>query len=78
MDSKKYDRHPFDGDGMVCSFAFRDGKVFFRNKFVRTKGFLDEQVGMLLQGMKPSYHVTRGLMCFCRIPHSYVSLNPGF
>jgi carotenoid cleavage dioxygenase-like enzyme len=23
---------PFDGDGMVCRFAFKDGKVHFRNR----------------------------------------------
>lgn len=34
---------PFDGDGMVSSFAFKDGRVFFRNKFVRTEGFVKEQ-----------------------------------
>lgn len=45
MVNKAYTRHPFDGDGMVCSFAFRNGRAFFRNKFVRTKGFVDEQVG---------------------------------
>jgi carotenoid cleavage dioxygenase-like enzyme len=43
--NKAYTRHPFDGDGMVCSFAFRNGRAFFRNKFVRTKGVVDEQVG---------------------------------
>lgn len=34
------------GDGMVLSFSF-DGSpaVRFKNKFVRTKGFVDEQVG---------------------------------
>ncbi|KAG1669318.1 hypothetical protein FOA52_014880 [Chlamydomonas sp. UWO 241] len=36
-------RHPFDGDGMVLSIAFRDGKAFFRNRFVKTDGFLEEQ-----------------------------------
>mmetsp|Transcript_29065 Transcript_29065/g.86041 ORF Transcript_29065/g.86041 Transcript_29065/m.86041 type:complete len:262 (-) Transcript_29065:2848-3633(-) len=36
-------RHPFDGDGQVISLAFRDGHTFFRNRFVKTKGFLDEQ-----------------------------------
>ncbi|CAG9461377.1 unnamed protein product [Pedinophyceae sp. YPF-701] len=34
---------PFDGDGMAWSFAFRDGRVVVRNKFVRTKGFLEDQ-----------------------------------
>ncbi|TDP91011.1 carotenoid oxygenase family protein [Labedaea rhizosphaerae] len=35
--------HPFDGDGMVHVVGFRDGKAFYRNKFVRTDGFLAEQ-----------------------------------
>jgi hypothetical protein len=38
-------RHTFDGDGQVIAFAFDgSGRVRFRNRFVRTRGFLDEQV----------------------------------
>ena len=35
--------HPFDGDGMVCAIAFKDGRAHFRNRFVQTQGFLEEQ-----------------------------------
>jgi all-trans-8'-apo-beta-carotenal 15,15'-oxygenase len=35
-------RHPFDGDGLVCSFAFRDGQVTARHKFVRTEALVRE------------------------------------
>jgi len=35
--------HPFDGDGMVCAIAFDNGRAHFRNRFVRTEGFLKEQ-----------------------------------
>jgi carotenoid cleavage dioxygenase-like enzyme len=34
--------HPFDGDGMIHSMSFRDGKAEYRNRFVRTKGLLAE------------------------------------
>jgi len=34
--------HPFDGDAMVHVVGFRDGKAFYRNRFVRTDGFLAE------------------------------------
>lgn len=34
--------HPFDGDAMVHLMSFRDGKAEYRNRFVRTKGFLAE------------------------------------
>jgi carotenoid cleavage dioxygenase len=34
--------HPFDGDGMVHVVGFRDGKAFYRNRFVRTDGLLAE------------------------------------
>ncbi|WP_207547450.1 carotenoid oxygenase family protein, partial [Mycobacterium kubicae] len=34
--------HPFDGDGMIHVVGFRDGKAFYRNRFVRTDGFLAE------------------------------------
>ncbi|MFN8226559.1 MAG: carotenoid oxygenase family protein [Mycobacterium sp.] len=34
--------HPFDGDGMIHIVGFRDGKAFYRNRFVRTDGFAAE------------------------------------
>jgi all-trans-8'-apo-beta-carotenal 15,15'-oxygenase len=37
-------RHPFDGDGMVSSFAFQDGRAYYRNRFVRTTGYVAEQI----------------------------------
>jgi hypothetical protein len=45
VSNERYKRHTFDGDGMVLSFSFDQGRVWFKNKFVRTKGFVDEQVG---------------------------------
>ena len=30
--------HPFDGDGMIHVVGFRDGKAFYRNRFIRTDG----------------------------------------
>eukprot|EP00741_Cyanophora_paradoxa_P015840 tig00020904_g15292.t1 len=35
--------HPFDGDGMVASIAFKDGRAYFRNRFVRTEGYVRER-----------------------------------
>lgn len=35
--------HPFDGDGMLAALYFEDGQASFRNRFVRTTGFLAEQ-----------------------------------
>jgi carotenoid cleavage dioxygenase-like enzyme len=35
--------HPFEGDGMIHAVAFRGGKVYYRNKFVRTDAFVAEQ-----------------------------------
>jgi all-trans-8'-apo-beta-carotenal 15,15'-oxygenase len=41
--------HPFDGDGMICAFTFHEGRVHFRNRFVKTQGYLEEQeVGKIL------------------------------
>jgi carotenoid cleavage dioxygenase-like enzyme len=34
--------HPFDGDGMIHAIAFEDGQARYRNRFVRTKGFVAE------------------------------------
>jgi all-trans-8'-apo-beta-carotenal 15,15'-oxygenase len=36
-------RNLLDGDGMVQSFRFHDGGVHYRNRFVRTKKYLEEQ-----------------------------------
>lgn len=36
-------QHPFDGDGMVCAIAFKEGRAHFRNRFVRTAAFVEEQ-----------------------------------
>ena len=35
--------HPFDGDGLLHSIVFQNGKADYRNKFVRTEGFQIEQ-----------------------------------
>ncbi len=35
--------HPFDGDGMLHSISFGGGRATYRNRFVRTDGFLMEQ-----------------------------------
>jgi carotenoid cleavage dioxygenase len=36
--------HPFDGDGMLHSIAFRDGAASYRNRFVRTLGLAEERL----------------------------------
>ena len=35
--------HPFDGDGMICAVTFDQGRAHFRNRFVRTEGYVAEQ-----------------------------------
>ena len=35
--------HPFSGDGMIHAFSVRDGKVDYRNRFVRTPRFNAER-----------------------------------
>lgn len=35
--------HPFDGDGMISRITFTNGRAHFRNRFVRTTGYLAEQ-----------------------------------
>jgi carotenoid cleavage dioxygenase len=35
--------HPFDGDGMLHSIRFEDGRARYANRFIRTDGFLAEQ-----------------------------------
>ena len=36
-------KHPFDGDGMISAIRFYQGQAHFRNRFVRTEGYLAEQ-----------------------------------
>ncbi|PUE36781.1 carotenoid oxygenase family protein [Limnohabitans sp. Hippo4] len=35
--------HPFDGDGMLHLMSFEKGRCEYRNRFTRTKAFLEEQ-----------------------------------
>ena len=35
--------HWFDGDGMVHGIEFHDGKATYRNRWIRTEGFVAEQ-----------------------------------
>lgn len=35
--------HPFDGDGMVCAIGFKNGRAHFRNRFVKTEGYVAEK-----------------------------------
>ena len=35
--------HPFDGDGMITSIRFKNGEATLSNKFVRTKGWQEEE-----------------------------------
>jgi len=34
--------HWFDGDGMLCAFGFNEGRMHFKNRYVRTPKYLDE------------------------------------
>lgn len=43
-------KHPFDGDGMISSIAIQSGRAYFRNRFVRTEGYVAEQ-----QAKKPLF-----------------------
>jgi len=43
-------KHPFDGDGMISSVAIQHGRAYFRNRYVRTAGYVAEQ-----QAKKPLY-----------------------
>ena len=35
--------HPFDGDGMITAIKFENGQPFLTNRFVKTKGYLEEE-----------------------------------
>ena len=42
----KFDHHFFDGDGMVYGIYFRDGKVSFSRKYVKTEVLMDDINGV--------------------------------
>ena len=41
--AERFEKSYLDGDGMVTSVAMKDGKAYFRNKFVRTEDFDKEE-----------------------------------
>jgi carotenoid cleavage dioxygenase len=53
--------HPFDGDGMVHIVGFRDGNAFYRNRFIRTDGFAEENEagGALWPGLAEPVQIAR-------------------
>ncbi len=59
--------HPFDGDGMLHAISFRDGEASYRNRFVRTDGFLAERDAgeSLFAGVaeNPSFAKRESLRC---------------
>ncbi|MGT2455413.1 carotenoid oxygenase family protein [Cupriavidus basilensis] len=55
--------HPFDGDGMLHSIHFEDGRATYRNRYVQTTGFLAEKAAgrSLWPGMlSPQLYSRRG------------------
>jgi all-trans-8'-apo-beta-carotenal 15,15'-oxygenase len=35
--------HPFDGDGMISAFSFKQGQAYYRNRFVKTAAYVQEK-----------------------------------
>lgn len=35
--------HPFDADGNICGISFNNGRAYFRNRYVKTQGYLAER-----------------------------------
>ena len=35
--------HPFDADGMMCAITIEEGNAIFRNRIIRTAGYVKEQ-----------------------------------
>ena len=54
--------HSVDGDGMIVRVVFKDGRLFFANRFVRTKG-----VRLLL--------VAHTQSCKCTAVHVSITLH---
>lgn len=46
-------QHPFDGDGMISAIQFSQGRAHYRNRYVRTQAYVEEQKAgkMLYRGV---------------------------
>lgn len=51
--------HWFDGDGMLHALYFENGQATYRNSYVKTQCFLEEQAGKLEQGgiFQPAHEI---------------------
>jgi all-trans-8'-apo-beta-carotenal 15,15'-oxygenase len=54
--------HWFDGDGMLCAFTFRDGKVHFKNAYVRTPKYVAETAAQAIKFRGFGTQVPGGLL----------------
>ncbi len=41
--------HWFDGDGMLCAFTFQNGRVHFKNRYVRTPKYVEETAAQAIR-----------------------------
>lgn len=46
-----YAQHLFDGDGMISSFRFEQGRVQFRNRYIQTPKYRAENRGNTMRGL---------------------------
>jgi all-trans-8'-apo-beta-carotenal 15,15'-oxygenase len=61
--------HWFDGDGMLCAFTFRDGRVHFKNRYVRTPKYLEETESQTIRYRGFGTQIPGGLLSnFLRLP----------
>eukprot|EP01102_Stenamoeba_stenopodia_P021763 TRINITY_DN8865_c0_g1_i1.p1 TRINITY_DN8865_c0_g1~~TRINITY_DN8865_c0_g1_i1.p1 ORF type:complete len:572 (-),score=88.42 TRINITY_DN8865_c0_g1_i1:122-1837(-) len=46
-------KHPIDGDGMICAITLKDGRAWFKSKYVKTSGYVLEKQNQkaMLKGM---------------------------
>lgn len=68
--------HWFDGDGMISAITFRDGRVHYRNRYVRTRNYVDESAAnrVLYRGfgkMRPGGILANAL----RAPHNVANTS---
>ena len=71
--------HWFDGDGMLSTFSFLDGNVFFKNRYVRTPKYINETASQRIMYRGFGTMIPSGVKAnIGRYPASSISDQVGF
>ncbi len=71
--------HWFDGDGMLCAFTFKDGRVHFKNRYVRTPKYIGETENQQIMSRGFGTQIPGGFLAnFGKMPANPANTNTIF